>query len=374
MTSFVSDKDPGGLKEFSVVYTDRSLNHMSQRFQSVMRDVSSTMKQVYNAETCILVPGGGSYGMEAIARQFATGKKCFVVRNGWFSYRWTQIFETCNIPSSSTVFKARRQGDSITSPFAPELLENVVRAILEEKPDLVFAPHVETSSGIILPPEYLKALADAIHAVGGMLVIDCVASGCMWLNMKELGVDVLLSAPQKGWSASPSCGIVMLSELATSRIEATTSTSFACDLKKWLAIMKAYENFGHAYHATMPTDAIVSLWSAMKEAEHIGFQRLRDEQVELGQRVRSMLESRGFLSVAAEGYKAPSVVVSYCSDPDVKTGKKFASFGMQIAAGVPLQCDEGTEFSSFRIGLFGLSKLLNLNEACATIIAVLDKF
>lgn len=374
MTSFVSDKDPGGLKEFSVVYTDRSLNHMSQRFQGVMRDISSTMKQVYNAETCILVPGGGSYGMEAIARQFATGKKCFVVRNGWFSFRWTQIFETCSIPSSSTVFKAHRQGDSITSPFAPESIENLIRAISEEKPDLVFAPHVETSSGILLPPEYIKSLAEAVHAVGGMLVIDCVASGCLWLDMKELGVDVLLSAPQKGWSASPSCGIVMMSALATGRIETTTSTSFACDLKKWLVIMRAYENFGHAYHATMPTDAIVSLWSAMKEADQVGFHRLRDEQIELGRRVRSLLESKGFLSVAAEGYKAPSVVVSYCSDPDIKSGKKFAHHGMQIAAGVPLQCDEGVDFSSFRIGLFGLSKLLNAEDVCTTIANVFDNF
>lgn len=311
--------------------------------------------------------------MEAIARQFATGKKCLVIRNGWFSYRWTQIFECGNIPSSSVIIKARRTYDSIDAPFAPPPIDEVVSTILSERPDMVFAPHVETSSGIILPPEYIEAVTQAVHSVGGLFVLDCVASGCVWVDMKISGVDILLSAPQKGWSASPCCGIVMLSELAHRRIETTTSSSFACDLKKWLQIMKTYENGAFAYHTTMPTDALVSFWTAISETRDRGFSRVSEEQWELGNRVRLLLESRGYKSVAAEGFRAPGVVVSYCSDPDIKSGKKFVQAGIQIAAGVPLQCDEGSDFSTFRIGLFGLSKLKNIDQTLAELEDVVGK-
>jgi len=365
--------DPDGLLEYSVVYTDRSLNHMSQSFQGVMNDISSTLKSVYNAHSVAVVPGSGTFGMEAVARQFATDKKVLVVRNGWFSYRWTQIFEMGNIPSSETVLKARRQSEESQSPFAPAPIEEVVSTIREQQPDVVFAPHVETSAGIILPDDYIAAMAEAVHEVGGLMVLDCIASGTVWVDMKALGVDLLVSAPQKGWSASPCCGLVMMSELARERIEETTSTSFACDLKKWLQIMEAYEGGGHAYHATMPTDALTRFRDIMNETQEYGFDKVRDEQLELGKRVRELFASRGIKSVAAEGFGAPGVVVSYTEDAGFHTGKKFAEVGLQIAAGVPLQCDEPDDYQTFRIGLFGLDKLHNVDESVSRLEAALDK-
>ncbi len=373
MPALLPNVDPDGLLEYSVVYTDRSLNHMSQRFQGVMKDISSMLKEVYHARSAIVVPGSGTFGMEAIARQFATDKKVLVIRNGFFSFRWTQIFEMGQIPAQSTVIKARRIGEGSQAPFAPPPLAEVVAAISAQRPDLVFVPHVDTSSGMLLPHAYLRAVADAVHAVGGMLVIDCVASGAIWIDMAEVGVDVLVTAPQKGWSGSPGCGLVMLSELARERIDSTTSTSFACDLKKWLQIMETYEGGGHAYHATPPTDALTSLRDVMQEARAVGFDKLRAAQQELGDRVRKTLVAHGFPSVAADGFQAPGVVVSYTTDPDIQSGKKFVNLGLQIAAGVPLQCDEPADYRAFRIGLFGLDKLLNVDRTVATLESALDR-
>lgn len=365
MPALLPHPDPDGLLEYSVVYTDRALNHMSQRFQGVMRDISRILKLVYHGHSAVIVPGSGTFAMEAVARQFATGQPCLVIRNGWFSYRWTQIFEAGSIPSACTVLKARQQGEGAQAPLAPAPLEEVLATIAEQRPAIVFAPHVETSSGMILPDSYIKAVADAVHAVGGMMVLDCIASGTVWVDMAATGVDVLVSAPQKGWSGVPCAGFVVLSELARQRIEATQSTSFACDLKKWLQIMETFEQGGHAYHATMPTDALASVRDVMLETEAYGFAKVCEEQKELGRQVRAFLVARGFPSVAAEGFQAPGVVVSYTTDPDIQTGKKLIAAGVQIAAGVPLQCDEGPDFRTFRIGLFGLDKLHAPEQAVA---------
>ena len=364
--------DPDGLLEYSVVFTDRSLNHMSQSFQGVMRDISATLKQVYNAASVALVPGGGTYGMEAVARQFATDKKCLVIRNGWFSFRWSQILETGGIPSESIVLKARQVDNGRQAAFAPVPVEEAVATIRAERPDVVFAPHVETSSGMILPPDYLRAIADAVHEAGGLFVLDCIASGAIWVDMQGAGIDILISAPQKGWSASPCCGVVMMSAKAREVIDGTTSTSFACNLKQWLEIMEAYEGGGHAYHATMPTDGIVAFRDAMKETGEYGFETVRAEQQELGDRVRALLTEKGFKSVAAEGFQAPGVVVCYTDDGGIQNGSKFAAQGLQIAAGVPLRCDEPDDFQTFRLGLFGLDKLHNIDRSVASLAAALD--
>ena len=359
MPALLPQPDPLGFLEYSVVYTDRALNHMSQRFQGVMRDISRILKSVYNGRSAVIVPGSGTFGMEAVARQFATGKKVLVIRNGWFSYRWTQILEMGSIPAESTVPRARQVGSGPQAPFAPPPLEEVIAAIRAGRPDVVFAPHVETASGMILPDDYLKAVGAAVREVGGLFVLDCVASGTVWVDMADKLVDVLISAPQKGWSGSPCCALVVLGECARERIDATTSTSFACDLKKWLQIMEAFEGGGHAYHATMPTDALAAMRDVMLETEAYGFARVCEEQKELGRRIRALLEGRGFQSVAAEGFKAPGVVVSYTTDPDIQNGRKFLAVGVQTAAGVPLMCDEAADFRTFRIGLFGLEKLHN---------------
>ncbi len=373
MAGLASTVDPHGLLEYSVVYTDRSLNHMSQSFQAVMNDISATLKQVYSAHTVVVVPGSGTFGMEAVARQFATGKKCLVIRNGWFSYRWTQIFEMGDIPSASIVLKARPVDEGAQAAFAPAPIDEVVATVEAEKPDFVFAPHVETSSGIILPDDYIRAVSDAAHAVGGMFVLDCIASGTLWIDMEACGVDVLISAPQKGWSGSPCCGLVMLSPAARTRMELTTSSSFAADLRKWHQIMEAYEKGGHAYHATMPTDALIRFRDVMKETEAYGFDKIRAEQQELGDKVRALFVSKGIKSVAAEGFQAPGVVVSYTDDTGIKTGKKFAEVGIQIAAGVPLRCDEPEDFQTFRLGLFGLDKLQNIDRTVARLEEALDQ-
>ncbi len=372
MSALLDSVDPDGLLEYSVVFTDRSLNHMSQTFQQVMRDLSAGLREVYNAQAVALVPGGGTYAMEATARQLATGSRALVIRNGWFSYRWTQIFEAGGIPAQETVMKARRAGNAADAPFAPAPVDEVVAKIAEEKPDVVFAPHVETSSGMILPDDYLRAVADAVHAVGGLFVLDCIASGCAWVDMEATGVDVLISAPQKGWSASPCAGLVMLSEAGLKAVKAAQSTSFAADLGKWLSIMEAYEAGGHAYHATMPTDALRAFRDTMQETKAYGFGKLCEAQWEQGRRVRALLAARGFRSVAAEGFEAPGVVVSYTDDPAIQTGKAFAAKGLQIAAGVPLMCDEGPEYRSFRLGLFGLDKLYDVDASVARLEAALD--
>jgi aspartate aminotransferase-like enzyme len=367
MPGLLQDVDPEGLLEYSVVYTDRAVNHMSGVFQGVMTDISSLLKRVYNADAAVIVPGSGTFGMEAVARQFVTGRSTLVIRNGWFSYRWTQIFEMGDIPASSQVLMARRTAEEPQSPFVPAPIDEVVAAIRKDKPALVFAPHVETSSGMLLPDDYLRAVAEAVHAHGGMFVLDCIASGTIWVDMQDIGVDVLVSAPQKGWSGSPCAAFVMLGERALAAIEQTTSTSFACDLRKWLEIMRAYEGGAHAYHATMPTDALKVCRDVMQEADAYGFDRLRDEQAELGERVRALLADRGFRSVAAEGFGAPGVVVCYTDDPGISNGSKFAAEGLQIAAGVPLKCNEPDDYRSFRLGLFGLDKLHNIDRTVDTL-------
>jgi aspartate aminotransferase-like enzyme len=352
--------DPDGLLEYSVVFTDRALNHMSQSFQQVMRDVSATLKEVYNANAVAIVPGGGSFGMEAVARQLATGRKCLVLRNGWFSYRWTQIFEMGRIPSAELVLKAQPVAPGSQAAWAPAPVEEVVALIRAEKPALVFAPHVETASGIILSDDYLRVVGEAIHEVGGLFVLDCVASGTVWVDMKACGVDVLISAPQKGWSSTPGAALIMLGEAARREVEATTSTSFAADLKKWLQIMQAYENGGHAYHATMPTGALAQLRDTMEEMRQAGFDVLKQRQLELGRRVRGLFADHGLKSVAAQGCGAPGVIVCHTDDVDMHNAKKFIALGLQTAAGVPLMCDEPQDFRTFRVGLFGLDKLTRI--------------
>ena len=373
MSGLLPNVDPDGLLEFSVVYTDRSLNHMSRQFQGIVNDISALFKETYNARSAIIVPGSGTFGMESVARQFATNQKCLVIRNGWFSYRWTQILEMGNITQDVTVFKARQIEDSATGSFAPPPIEDVVAFIKKEKPAVVFVPHVETSSGIILPDDYVQAIGAAVESVNGIFVLDCIASGAMWVDMKRCNVDVLISAPQKGWSSTPCCAMIALGERAREKIDHTQSSSFALDLKKWLQIIEAYENGGHLYHATMPTDGLKILRDNMKETQALGFATAKARQIDLGKKVRSLLESKNFMSVAAPGFQSPGVVVSYTSDPDIQNGKKFLQKGMQIAAGVPLQCDERPDFRTFRLGLFGLEKLQNVDQTVANLKHALDR-
>jgi len=374
MTALRQDIDPNGLLEYSVVYTDRALNHMSKVFQQVMNDLSSELKSVYNADAVAIVPGSGTYGMEAVARQLAKDEDCLIIRNGWFSYRWTQILEKGNIAKSSTILTADRTEDTdAPKPFAPVDIDVAVAKIKEQKPAIVFAPHVETSAGIILPDDYIKALSEAVHSVGGLLVIDCIASGCVWLDMKELGIDVLISAPQKGWSSTPCAGLVMLSDAAVKKVDDTESDSFSLDLKQWLNIMRAYENGGHAYHATMPTDGLRQFRDTINEAKEVGFAKLSDAQWELGNRVRKVMEDKGVESVAAEGFKAPGVVVAYTERDDMHKGSAFAEAGLQIAAGVPLKVGEPENFKTFRLGLFGLDKLTDIDGAVTRFETALDK-
>mgnify|MGYP002654796909 FL=1 len=373
MPGLLPNVDPDGLLEFSVVYTDRSLNHMSEEFKKVMVDISSVLKDAYQASSAIVVPGSGTFGMEAVARQFANQEKILVLRNGWFSYRWTQIFDMANITQDIHVIKGKQVENATQAPYAPAPIEEVVAYIKKEKPAVVFAPHVETSAGIILPADYLRAVGDAVESVGGLFVLDCIASGAMWVDMKACKVDVVISAPQKGWSSSPCCALIGLSARARTKIDSTQSTSFSTDLKKWLQIMETYENGGHVYHTTMPTDALKILRNVMQETQALGFDHLRNQQIELGKKVRAMLVARGYPSVAAPGFQAAGVVVSYTEDPDIQTGKKFIALGLQTAAGVPLQCDERPDFRTFRIGLFGLEKLTHVDRTVAHLEKAMDQ-
>ncbi|CAM3600151.1 aminotransferase class V-fold PLP-dependent enzyme [Polynucleobacter brandtiae] len=373
MPGLLPNVDPDGLMEFSVVYTDRSLNHMSEEFKKVMVDISSVLKDAYNASSAVIVPGSGTFGMEAVARQFANNEKCLVLRNGYFSYRWTQIFDLANITQDVTVIKGRQLEDSAKGVFAPAPLEEVIAFIKKEKPAVVFAPHVETSAGIILPDEYLKAVGEAVHSVNGLFVLDCIASGAMWVDMKACNVDLLITAPQKGWSSSPCCALIAMSAKAREHIEKTQSSSFSMDLKRWLQIMEAYEKGGHVYHTTMPTDALKIFRNVMKETQALGFADLKQKQQELGNKVRALLVSKGFESVAAQGFQAPGVVVSYTTDPEIQSGKKFIALGLQTAAGVPLQCDERPDFRTFRIGLFGLEKLAHVDRTVGHLETALEQ-
>lgn len=367
------DIDPNGLLEYSVVYTDRSLNHMSKAFQQVMNDISTDLKEVYEAHAVAVVPGGGTYAMEAVARQLADDKDVLIIRNGWFSYRWTQILEKGKIAKSIEVMKAEHAVGEFQAQFSPVAVADAVAKIKETKPQIVFMPHVETSAGMILPDDYIKAIAAAVHEVGGLLVLDSIASGAIWVEMQDKGVDVLISAPQKGWSAPPCAGLVMLSEAATKAVDASESSSFSADLQKWLNIMRAYENGGHAYHATMPTDALRQFRDAVKHAKQAGFAKLEAAQWELGNGIRALLAEKGFKSVAAEGFAAPGVVVCYTEDDSIHKGAAFAAHGMQIAAGVPLACGEGDDFKTFRLGLFGIDKLEDVPAAIARFKETLEK-
>ena len=373
MPGLLPNVDPDGLMEFSVVYTDRSLNHMSEEFKKVIVDISSVLKDAYNASSAVIVPGSGTFGMEAVARQFANNEKCLVLRNGWFSYRWTQIFDLANITQDISILKGRQLEDSVQGVFAPAPIEEVVAFIQKEKPAVVFAPHVETSAGIILPDDYLKAVGEAVRSVNGLFVLDCIASGAMWVDMKACNVDVLITAPQKGWSSSPCCAMVAMSDRARERIESTQSSSFSMDLKKWLQIMETYEKGGHVYHTTMPTDALKILRNVMRETQSLGFAALKARQQELGDKVRALLVSNGYHSVAAKGFQSPGVVVSFTKDPEIQSGKKFISLGLQTAAGVPLQCDERPDFRTFRIGLFGLEKLAHIDRTTSYLAVALEK-
>jgi aspartate aminotransferase-like enzyme len=373
MPGLLPHVDPDGLLEFSVVYTDRSLNHMSEAFKGVITDISALLKEVYNAKSALVVPGSGTYGMEAAARQFATGRKCAVIRNGWFSYRWTQIFEMGGISNDLHVIQGRQLANEFEGSYAPPPIDEVVAWIRKEKPAVVFAPHVETSAGLILPPEYLRAVGEAVESVDGLFVLDCIASGAMWVDMVASKVDVLISAPQKGWSSSPCCALIAMSERARQKIDATQSTSYSCDLKKWLQVIETYEKGGHIYHTTMPTDSLRVLRDVMKETQAAGFANLKKNQEDLGLKVRALLEAKGFKSVAAPGFQAPCVVVSYTTDPDIQNGKKFMALGMQTAAGVPLQVGEREDFRTFRLGLFGLEKLLNIDRTVGHLSSTLDR-
>lgn len=373
MPGLLPNIDPDGLLEFSVVYTDRSLNHMSEEFKRVIVDISSVLKDAYNASSAVIVPGSGTFGMEAVARQFANQQKCLVLRNGYFSYRWTQIFDLANITNDITVIKGRQLENSTQGAFAPAPIEEVVAFIKKEKPAVVFAPHVETSAGIILPDDYLKAVGEAVQSVNGLFILDCIASGAMWVDMKACNVDVLITAPQKGWSSSPCCALIAMGDRARERIESTQSSSFSMDLKKWLQIMEAYEKGGHVYHTTMPTDALKILRNVMKETQALGFVALKQKQIELGSKVRELLVSKGYDSVSAKGFQASGVVVSFTKDPDIQSGKKFIALGLQTAAGVPLQCDERPDFRTFRIGLFGLEKLANVDRTVGQLAKAIEK-
>ncbi|MBU3541115.1 aminotransferase class V-fold PLP-dependent enzyme [Polynucleobacter sp. UB-Tiil-W10] len=373
MPGLLPNVDPDGLLEFSVVYTDRSLNHMSEEFKRVMVDISSVLKDAYNASSAVIVPGSGTFGMEAVARQFGNNKKCLVLRNGWFSYRWTQIFDLDSSFKDISILKGRQVDNSAQGAFEPAPIEEVVAFIKKEKPAVVFAPHVETSAGIILPDDYIKAVGEAVRSVDGIFVLDCIASGAMWVDMKACNVDVLISAPQKGWSSSPCCALIALGERGRERIDSTQSTSFSMDLKKWLQIMEAYEKGGHVYHTTMPTDALKILRNVMKETQSLGFAALKAKQIELGTKVRDLLVSKGYPSVAAKGYQSPGVIVSFTKDPDIQSGKKFIALGLQTAAGVPLQCDERPDFRTFRLGLFGLEKLAHVDRTVGHLATALEK-
>ena len=373
MPGLLPHVDPDGLLEFSVVYTDRALNHMSQRFVGVMQDIIAGMREAYGAHSVAIVPGGGTYGMEAVARQLAHDRKVMVLRNGWFSFRWTQILDTGRIAQDVLVAKARPADGSAQAPWSPAPLEEVLATIRAEQPAVVFAPHVETASGIMLPDDYIRQVAEAVHAHGGLMVLDCIASGAIWVDMQATGVDVLITAPQKGWSGTPCAAMIGLSERARQAVEASTSSSFACDLKKWTQITEGYEKGAAAYHATMPTDALVTLRDVMQEARSQGLEQLRQQQLELGREVRALLESRGFPSVAAEGFQAPGVVVSYTTDPDIQNGSKFRAQGLLVAAGVPLQCDEPDSFRTFRLGLFGLEKCRNIGRTVSQLRDALDR-
>ena len=337
----------------------------------IMNDIDSTMKEAYNATSTIVMPGSGSYGMEAVARQWATNKKVMVLRNGYFSYRWTDIFDQTGIPAETIVLKGVPADDSAQPQFKPHPIEDVVAAIKSEKPSVVFAPHVETSTGIILPDDYLRKISQAVHAHGGLFVLDCIASGTVWVDMKDTGVDCILSAPQKGWTGPACASLMMLSERGDHVTRNSTSTSMVINMRKWLEIMDAYNNGGFAYYTTMPTDALNLFRDAALETKELGFKKAADMAWELGNECRTMMKSKGLRTVSAPGYEAPGVSVWYTGEPDMFN--KFKSHGFQIAAGVPFMINEPPGNFTFRIGLFGLDKLQRKETTIKTLEKTLDR-
>ncbi|MFH4355460.1 MAG: aminotransferase class V-fold PLP-dependent enzyme [Neisseriaceae bacterium] len=356
--------DPEGLLEFSVVYTNRALNHMSRAFQEVLRDLSCGLKEVYHAQHVAIVPGNGTTGMEAVVRQLAKGKKCLCLRNGFFNFRWSQILNLSQLCSAEVVIKAQSVSAVHYSAYVPATLEEVIKRIREERPNLVFATHVETSSGIRLTEAYIKEVARVTHEVGGWLIVDSIASGATWLDMQELNIDLLLTAPQKCWASTPCCALIMVNGAMRQYIDQTQSDSFALDLKKWFETMEVYERGGFAYYATMPTDSLKQLRDSMAEAKKLGLKNLKIQQEVLGREVRKLLKMRGFSLVADDAFAAWSIVVAYTDDLNIHSGKKWAEVGVQISSGVPLQCDEPSDFTTFRIGLLGWDKL---NSVASTV-------
>lgn len=373
----------GDYKEYSVIFTNRSLNLMSDPFQKVMRDLNTLLKETYNARKVAIIPGSGTYGMEAVARQFATDKHVMVIRNGWFSFRWTEIFDLGGpdhtIPKSHTVLKAQPVNEPSDNKdghvqFAPYPIDDVVAKIREERPDVFFAPHVETSTGMILPDDYIRTITETMREHGGLFVLDCIASGTVWVDMKDLGVDVVISAPQKGWTGPACAALVMMSERARDVMNESTETSFSISLKRWSAIMDTYEKGGFGYHTTMPTDALRDFHQISVETMKFGIPELKAAQNKLGKDARNVLNSKGLTSVAAEGFQAPGVLVYY-SPNEVENPAmmaKFKSQGLQIAMGVPWRIDEPEGLKTFRIGLFGLDKMGNIPDTLKTMEDALD--
>jgi len=377
----------GGLLEYSVVYTDRALNHMSEPFMGVMKDLHESLTAAYKADAAVLVPGSGTYAMEGAARAFASDGPAVVVRNGYFSYRWSQILATMGKPESEVhVLRARPPAEKVCGCephcgnwskleerpcFAPPPIEEVVAKILETRPRFVAAPHVETSAGIVLPEAYLKEMARASREVGAVFCVDGVASGTAWLDMRDIGIDCYVTAPQKGWSGPAAVGVAMLSERAEARLAETKPTSFVVDLAKWRDVYKAYLGGGHMYHATMPTDAIRLFRDVVHETERFGLDAAEAACWELGAKIRAVLADRGFRSVAAEGFHAPGVAVVHAPSADFAARFK-AHASLQIAAGVPLMVGEPDDYQSFRIGLFGLDKLMNVDLTVHNFATALD--
>lgn len=383
--------DANGRREFSVVYTDRSLNHMSDKFLGAMKDLHRSITTAFNARQLVVVPGSGTYAMEAVARQFVPHDgTAMVLRNGLFGHRWIQILEQGPCVATKPVVvsalkseakAADKQGGAAAGAaaaiplcqFQPAPLNTVLERIAATKPKVVFASHVDTSCGVMLPDDYIRQVADAVHAVGGILVLDCIASGMLCPDTKALNVDVVVSAPQKAWTASPCCGLVLLNEGAEALLQSTNSSSFALDLKKWSGIMQNAVGGVPAYHCTMPTDALAGFRDVVvNELEPIGIKELERRQRELGARTRAMMKSKGFVSVAADGFGAPGVVVVHAPTEDFKSGKVFKEQNVQIAPGVPLFLEEGADYKSFRIGLFGLDKLANVDATVDSLSQIFD--
>jgi len=387
------------LKEYSVIYTDRAKNLMAGSFSQAMTDISTELCSVYNAHKCVMIPGSGTYAMEAVAGQFARHKHeadyspCMVIRNGYFSFRWSDIWSFVYPPACARspeliVLKAQPTNNEPDNKpqFAPPALEDVVAEIKAKKPCVVFAPHIETSAGIVLSDDYVRSLAAATHDAcpDAIFVLDCIASGNRWTDMQALGVDVLITAPQKGWTGPACVGIAMMGEraceiMAKQNAVSPKGHSFSCNLAKWAGVADAYaQPGGFMYHTTLPTDSLMVFRDVIMETKEFGYEQCEERMCQLGDGIRNVLESRGFKSVAAPECAAPTVVVSYNrQDEDAAILGKLKGEGIQVAGGVPLKIDEPWDgFAApptFRLGLFGLDKLKNVDHTVAVFEGALDK-